>query len=182
MLIGVSFNLKDKRVDKMLRSKGVNDSDIYYSPIKTWLMIWFLLLPSGWWLIYILASTVYGFILIPYLGISYLLNAHHSNSFALHHDQLIVVNPNFPFRRVTTIDLKDIKLVTIDATKRKWLRAFVLFGENYLLVTTKDHSRKFYCSGLELDGFDENWTEKTIEDLDTKLKEKGILTDLKLTS
>ncbi len=181
MLIGVGFNLKEKRVDKILRAKGINDAEIYYSPITTWLIVWLLLLPSAWWFIYLLASTVYGFLLIPYLIISYLLNAHHNNSFAFHGDKLIVVNPNFPFRHVSTIDLMDIKLVTIDNKKRKWLLAFVLVGENYLLIETKDSVQKFYCSGLELDGFDENWTEKTIEDLDTILKKKGIPTNFKLT-
>jgi hypothetical protein len=181
MLIGVSFNFKDKRVDKMLRSKGVIDADIYYSPIGIWLMLWLLLLPSVWWLIYLLSSTVYGLLLLPYLIISYLLNAHHNNSFAFHQDELIVINPNFPFRHMTTIDVKDIKSITIDTRKREWILWFILFGENYLLLETKDKTMKFYCSGLELDGFDENWTEKTIETLHMKLKEKGISTDFKLT-
>jgi hypothetical protein len=165
----------------MLRSKGMIDADIYYSPIGTWLMLWLLLLPSLWWLIYLLASTVYGFLLIPYLIISYLLNAHHNNSFAFHRDKLIVLNPNFPFRHTTTIDVKDIKLITIDTGERKWIECFIVFGENYLLLETKDKTMKFYCSGLELDGFDENWTEKTIEVLDATLREKGISTDFKLT-
>lgn len=181
MLIGVSLNLKDKRVDKMLRSKGITDADIYYSPIVTWLILWLLLLPSVWGLIYLLSSTVYGLLSMPYFIISYLLSAHHNNSFAFHQDKLIIVNPNFPFRHITVIDVKDIKLITIDTMKRKWIESFMVFGENYLLLETKDKTMKFYCSGLELDGFDENWTEKTIEILHATLREKGISTDFKLT-
>jgi hypothetical protein len=80
-----------------------------------------------------------------------------------------------------TIDLNDILNVTIDTKKRKWPQAFILFSENYIEVTTRNKSQKFYCTGLELDSYDENWTEKTIEDLDSNLKEKGIPTDFKLT-
>ena len=176
MFIGVGLKLKDKRVDKMLLVKNIISTDIFYSPISTWILLLLLILTSGWWLLYIFASTKYGLLLIPYFVISYLLNGYKSNSFALCNDNLIVINPNIPFRQITVINNSDIQLVTIDKTTRKWTKIFLDFGENYLLIQTKDNTYKFNCAGLDLDAYDENWTEKTIDDLRHKLKEKGIKT------
>lgn len=180
MLIGVGLKLKDKRVDKMLRAKGITEAAIYYSPIMFWLLFWVLMIQPALWLIVVLSSSVYGLLLIPYFITSYLLYAYHFNSFAFHNDQLIIINPNFPFRKMTILPLKDIQQATIDKSKRKWPQAFMLFSENYLLLQTNTCTIKYYCAGLEEDAYDENWTEKTIEDLDITLRERGVATDFKL--
>ena len=180
MLIGVGFNLKDKRVDKMLRSEGITDADIYHSPIKCWLVMLLLLCCQGW-VFFTFLTTTYSFLLIFYLIISYLVNAYHNNSFALHEDKITVINPNFPFRQIITIDIQDIQCIVIDQGTRKWTLWVMLFGENYLLIKTNNKNMKFYCSGLEIDSYDENMTEKTIDDLGEQLRQMGISTDFKLT-
>jgi hypothetical protein len=182
MLIGVGFNLKDKRVDKMLRSKGIMDADIFYSPIKCWLVLLLLLGLQMGIIVIMILNTVYSLLLIPYFIISYFVNAYYNNSFALHEDKITIINPNFPFRQITTIDIQDIQCIVIDRDKRKWTPWFILiFRQNYLLIKTNNKKMKFYCSGLEIDCYDENWTEKTIDDLETELRQKGISTDFKLT-
>lgn len=39
-MTGISFELKDKNVDKILMQEGFIDSEIYYSPIRAWFVIW----------------------------------------------------------------------------------------------------------------------------------------------
>ncbi len=172
--------LKDNRVDKILTSKGIIGGDIYYSPILTWIIALSIILLGGIGVVYLLASSIYGYLLIPYFIISYLLNAYKNNSFALFDDKIIIINPNIPFRKVIIINNSEINLITIDKTKSNWSKLLLDFGENYLLIQTKDKLLKFYCSGLEADYVDENWTEKTIVEFDFKLKEKGIETEFKL--
>lgn len=172
--------LKDNRVDKILTSKGIIGGDIYYSPILTWIIALSIILLGGIGVVYLLASSIYGYLLIPYFIISYLLNTYKNNSFALFDDKVIILNPNFPFRKITIINNSEIKLVTIDKTKSNWSKLLLDFGENYLLIQTKDKLLKFYCSALEADSYDENWIEKGIDELELKFKEKGIQTEFKL--
>ncbi|MFA9213164.1 MAG: hypothetical protein ACEQSR_04870, partial [Candidatus Methylacidiphilales bacterium] len=139
--------LKDNRVDKMLTSKGIVGGDIYYSTISVWIISLSIIILSGIGVFYLFASTIYGYLLIPYLIISYLLNAYKNNSFALFDDKLIIINPNIPFRKVTIINNSEINLITIDKTKSNWSKLFLDFGENYLLIQTKNKLLKFYCSG-----------------------------------
>jgi len=112
--------------------------------------------------------------------LSYLVNSFHNNSFALQDKELIAINPNFPFRRLSVISIDDIEQIEIDRGQRKWKYLFLLFEDNYLSIKTKNTTYKFYCSGLAMDGYDEGFTEKTIEDLDNDLKQKGISTRMKI--
>ena len=51
-------------------------------------------------------------------------------------------------------------------------------GGNFISVKTKDRIFKFHCAFLDQDYFDENWTEKTIEDFSFSLaKNKFPLTN-----
>jgi hypothetical protein len=111
---------------------------------------------------------------------SHLVNGYHHNSFALHDKDLIVINPNYPFRQLTIISIDDITQVEINRGKYKWKYLFLLFEDNYLSVQTKNTTHSFYCSGLEMDGFDEGFTERTIEDLDRDLKQRRILARLNI--
>lgn len=172
--------LKDNRVDKMLTSKGIIGGDIYYSPISVWIIALSIIILGSIGVFYLFASSIYGYLLIPYFIISYLLNAYKNNSFALLDDKIIIINPNIPFRKVTIINNSEINIVTIDKTKSNWSKLLLDIGGNYLLIQTKDKLHKFYCSGLEADSYDENWIEKSIDELEVKLKEKGIETEFKL--
>ncbi len=174
MLTGVSLNLKDKRVDKILQSKGIATPEVYYSPVKTLpvalMMMVLFLFPA----IFLFPFNKYGLLLLPYLPFIYLVFAYHNTSFALHDEKLTMINPNFPFKRVETVDLSAIELITIDKRFIHWHLLFLLFGRNYVMIKTKQGVKKYHCACLELDAFDENWTEKTMDDFHLRLKEKGL--------
>lgn len=176
----VTVILKDKRVCKMLHSKGIMDADIYDSPIHPWFI--FLLLISP--LIYPISLYFYikyAIFFVPYFIFSYLLNAYHNNSFALYEDKLIVINSNFPFRNLKIIEIKDIQKITIDEGKGKWIWMLcLLFGNNYLNIEMGEKTETYYCSALQVDCYDENWIEKTMDDFECSLKEKGIEVDFRL--
>jgi len=172
--------LRDKRVDKMLQSIGRTHATVYYSPISIWLILLMYFLPASFFIIHFLTSIGQGWLLLAYGILSYLINGYHNNSFALQDRDLIAINPNYPFRRLSVISIDDIEQVEIDRGDRKWKYLFLLFEDNYLSIKTKNTTYKFYCSGLEMDGFDEGSTEKTIEDLDNDLKQKGISTRMKI--
>ena len=164
MLIGVSLKLRDKRVDKMLASRSFGDAEIFYSPISSWLLILVLILTSAAGLLFYLATWDYWYLIIPYSIISYLLNAFLNNSFALQDDKLFIINPNFPFRRFQIMKRDETKQITIDKVKGQWLMIFMATTGNFLSIKTTNKLYKFHCASLDQDAFDENWTEKTIED------------------
>jgi hypothetical protein len=170
------MGIKDKRVDRMLIKRHFDNPDIYYSPVLIWVLCLFMLLPVTGWFVFQLAFLKYYPFLLTYFAIGYLINSYLNNSFAITENQLHIINPNFPFRRFKSYSISDIKQITFDETKRKWHYAFVIFSSNYIDIQTDKGSEKYFCVGLGLDGFDENWTEKTIETFNYKLKEKGIVT------
>ena len=180
MLIGVSFKLKDKRVDKMLASRQLENAEIFYSPISSWLLVLLLIFSSAAWFLFYIATWNYWYLIIPYFTISYLINAFLNNSFALYKDNLFIINPNFPFRRFQKIKRDDVNQITIDKIKRQWFLVFLAIGGNYLSVDTTNRKFKFHCAGLDQDSFDENWTEKTIEDLRFKLDQNKFPTTYKI--
>ena len=57
---------------------------------------------------------------------------------------------------------------------------FLIFKSNYIEVYFNNKKGRFYCSSLQLDSFDENWTEKTIDDLQYSLLKKGIMIEFRL--
>ena len=171
-----ALSIKDKRVDKMLLARNVTGADIYYSPIAIWFLLLVILAGINYWLIFMLALSKYYPLFLIYLAIGYVVSAYLNNSFALTQDTLIVVNPNFPFRQFKAYSLADIKQITIDKTKHRWHYFFVIFSRNFVRIQTSQTSEKYFCVGLELDAFDENWTDKTMDTFHCKLIEKGVPT------
>jgi|GEM_PF-1080864 len=172
------YNFRDKRVDRALDQLGYTGPDIFYSPLQGWIFWTSLLL-------ILVASTIFWLLLwlwplLPLmLCLSYLFNAYRSNNFALSENQLIIINPNFPFRKVTLLDLKDIESVRVDCDTLSRVASFLIlaFGNNYIEVKTAAGTQRFYCAYLQQwNAYSRNLTEKGIDDLDVALKKRGIAT------
>lgn len=170
------MSIKDKRVDKMLSAHNLIDVDIFYSSISIWLLSVIIICSIAHWLIFYLAYSKYYPVIIIYFALGYFISAYLNNSFALTQDSLIVINPNFPFKNIKIYPLTNISTITIDKTNWIWHFIFCVFGSNYIKIQTKEKSKKYFCVGLELDSFDENWTEKTLDTFYHKLEEKGVPT------
>lgn len=168
-LTGVSLQFKDSRVEHRLAEEGLIDCEIFHSPIQSWLFLVGILsiasLTADGGILMLLWK--YPFYTIPCISVSYLFAAFSNNSFAFTSEKLIVINPNFPFQRLISYDLKNITQIKIDKSKHlvylSWL--FCISTTNYVEVYTKKKVNRFYCSGLDVDCYDENWTEKTLDDL-----------------
>lgn len=172
MLIGVSFNIRDKRVDRKLMAENIICADVYYSPIGSWILVLFLFgIAIGAFLIPIFQYFYH--LAVLYIIVSYLINARLSNSFVLQYDQVIVINPNVPFRQFNAIPKSSIRHIAIKEREFNWQGLFLAIGKNYLEVDTKEGVYKFPCAGLEQDSYDENWTEKTIDELYYVLQQAG---------
>ncbi|MEM8890179.1 MAG: hypothetical protein AAGD28_19550 [Bacteroidota bacterium] len=177
-------NLKDKRVDQILSEKGIQPAQIFYSPIIIWFAFLFLL-PG------IIGLSLLGYFLLSgsadvylaglFLLSSYLIAAHLNNSFAINGDKFYVINPNFPFQKFQEFEFTKIYVVRIDQAKWGWLFfMFGYFGRNYVEVETAEGKFRFFCSGLDLDKFEENLTELCLDDLCLSLEEKDIPVEFKL--
>jgi len=169
------YYFKDKRVDRLAQKRGYTPGDIFYSPISLWLSYYLLILFT--------ASTTVGLFFIDYwvecaiflLG-AYLAAAYLNNSFIVTFDQLIVVNTNFPFRRTKVYNISEIEDIHIskEGLVPGLLFAFFIGSGNYVQVNTLHKSKRFYCICLDIDCYDENNTEKTLDDFHFKLRVKGI--------
>lgn len=172
------FNFRDKRVDRALQRQGYVDADIFYSPIQGWLFWSSVMVIGGLYMVLPLLWTVWP--LVPsLLLLSYLFNGYRNNNFALTADRLIIVNPNFPFRKITSVDLSDIELVTIDRDNLSWVASLIVlaFGNNYVDVKTTNGTKRYYCAYLQQwDAHSRNLTEKSLDDFDKSLRKKGIST------
>jgi hypothetical protein len=184
---GISAELIDKRVQKILLRNGyvVAEEDIYYSPIKSWLVYFTMVLGMifpfliglflfNWF------YTVGAFCL--YLLLAYIFLGAFNYSIVVYNDELLFVNPNFSFFKIKKYAINEIKKIEI-GTSLKWLPIswifFVFTRINYLDVTIKGKKKRFYCMFLKEDYFDENLTEKILDDLYYRLKEKEIKVFLK---
>lgn len=183
-LTGLSLQIKDNRIEKRLIKEGFTDYDIFYSPIQIWAFIFS---------IFAISSVTYNggiftlfwFYPIPtaiYVFVSYLAAAFSNNSFALTSNKLIIVNPNFPFRNIFYYDLKEIARAKIDESQKLfYLSVFAcIFVTNYVEIFVQGKSKRFYCSGLDIDSYDENWTEKTLDDFYFSLLRHNIKVDFNL--
>lgn len=179
---GFSLKLRDKRVDKKLEEIGYTDLKIFYSPINMHFALLPLLLIS---LLPVLDLVIY----IPwnvwvaiglYLILRYFVCAYLNNSFALSETELIVVNPNFPFRHVTKYRFEKISSIYISETYNLFLYAFLLFEQNYVKINGWGQLKRHYCVSLCVDAYDENFTEFTMDDFHADLKTRGLNVDFKL--
>lgn len=169
----------DKKVERILRTKGLREAEVFYGPqrIWWWTVISMLLLAGaylfpafrwiGWWGIPFL---------FLYLIIGYLVSGRYYNSIAVTDKELIVVNSNALFNRYTAFPLDQVRLVTMGAESSVLAQFFCLFGNNYIEIGTNTDLQLFYCSGIEEhDGYgNEGQVDKTLEDLSLLLKKKGI--------
>jgi hypothetical protein len=183
---GISASLKDKRVDRVLEKLGYEAAacKIFYSPVMVWVYYLALLLAtlipltSFYLVVLMYRFPVYW---VPYLLSGYLAAAYLNNSFVLAPDKLLVINPNPPFRRVVPFELENVRKVTIDRPKWLWLSTlFIFLGRNYVEISTDGKTERFYCASLELDAFDENLTEKTIDDFHFALEARNVPTAFNL--
>jgi hypothetical protein len=179
MIIGFSAKTKDKRVDKIAIEHGYDNYEIFYSPIFIWIFFTIYLL--------ILSLPItfqfynYWHYLLGYLFIGYLISSYLNNSFIITEKELLIINPNFPFTNFRTYKIDRIEKVKID--KNKWLNllaCLMIFENNYVQIYSGKKSRIYYCNGLNLDAFDENLTEKTLDDFSFSLTRKNIVVELKI--
>lgn len=177
-----SMNLRDKRVERILTSRGFKHADIYYSPIAGWICCLFMLLGVTFPILLQLGLLTFYPVFIVYLVAGYLVAGRFNNSFAITENQIHIINPNFPFRTFKSFSLNEIDLVTIDKTKWKWHYLFCVLGNNYVEIKTGTDTEKYFCAGLELDAFDENWTKNTIDTFDYTRRQKGVQVEFKLDS
>jgi len=177
MFIGVSMNIKDKRLDSILKLHNVDNPAIFYSPISIWLLLLCYLISMVGGIIIYLFTTFYCIIfVVSYLIISYLIAAKNNYSFAIAKNKIFIINPNFPFRHFKTFDVGEIDCVIFKQKNTKIARLFFIFGINCVEIKVGSKYHSYACHGLEMDAFDENLTEKTIEDLHLSIQSLGVPT------
>jgi hypothetical protein len=185
-ITGFALKLKIKKVDRILLKKGysLEECEIYYSPITLWVVFIFMMLLI---LIPFLLSNFLNFVhpfliyILSYFLLCYFLMRYLNNTPVLVKNQLIIINPYFPFQSFKIYQFEEIQKVKIDKLSYffpSWL--FLLFSINYMEVYVKNQKKRFYCSYLEVDAYDENWTEKTIDDFKYSLLKKGVMIEFGL--
>jgi hypothetical protein len=117
---------------------------------------------------------------VLYLILRYFVCAYLNNSFALSDTELIIINPNFPFQNLTKYRFEQISSIHISETANFFLFTFLLFEQNYVKVNGLNPSKKHYCVSLNVDAYDENFTELTMNDFHDDLKTRGLSVDFKL--
>ena len=180
---GFSLELGDKRVDKIISNKGFKKSEISYSPISVWftfsVTLSVIAIPMTIEILYnyfVKFSFQKGMLLIfIYLLLCYLLIIIFNRSFAITEKEFLVINSHFPFGTLQTFKLEEISEIKISSDwKLKTLIIFGLFYCNYVQIKIRNQEKRFYCLFLDVDCHDENWTERTLDDLERSLKLKGV--------
>lgn len=184
MIVAVSAKIKDRRVDGILKGMGLNSSDceIFYSPIAGFLF-YFLILIAFVIPIFFLTPVVifnYPYHFLIYATAKYLILAYMNNSYVIYHKQLIVINPNFPFRSVKIYEIDQIEKIVINNRLSFFTWVFLIFCPNYIEVHSNRKTQRFYSIYLEEDYFDENITEKTLDDFNSALNKMHVPTDFHL--
>jgi hypothetical protein len=166
--------ISDKRVDKILLENGylLKQCEIFYSPIQVgifyFLILFITTIPYSLFFLneykYLPYSLIYGILW-------YLFYSYSNNSFVISGNQLLVINPNFPFKKLSIHDFEQVQNITIDNTNFGFIGIlFLSFENNFVKISTKDYTKKYYCLGLELNSFDENVTEKDLDDFHNSLQ------------
>lgn len=196
LVIAPSLQLKDKRIDKTLLKNGydLKKCTIFYSPIKMYFIFLLMLFFAGGFYAFYAFYFLYEFvalltsfigvifIFLAYITISLLLVFKLNNSVVLTDDELVIINPNFPFKKISKYRFRDIIGVKIDNYKRFTFLTFIflLFDSNFIQIKLKNQSKRYYCIFLNVDAFDENWTELTLDDLHYSLENKELNVEMKL--
>ncbi|WP_196893604.1 hypothetical protein [Aureivirga marina] len=178
------MKFKDKRVDKMLSKKNLKIESIFYSPIKSWLLLYFIIIGLALQILLLAISLIFSYIelytfgiLLIIFGLQYILASMKSNSFALNSEDLFVINSNFPFRKIKSFKISEIKKIKLSSENIYSLFFIGIIEVNYIEIYFENNVYRFYCIGLELDDYEEGWIEKTMEDFQEILKEKEIKTE-----
>jgi hypothetical protein len=176
----MSFKIKDKRIDREIIKLGhiPGECEICYSPIAAWLWPSMLLWATVGLSLYpmVLHSPVAIMVVLCWFCLGYLLAARLNCSFVLTPRQMLAINPNFPFKKRIVCNFEDVKSIRI-AKSPSWHRVFIPFliaGSKFVQIRTVTQTHTCYCVELRLDAFDENFTEKSLDDLHVSLKNKGL--------
>jgi hypothetical protein len=185
MFVGISAKLKDRRVDRILIYDDYNleDCTIYYSPITGcffYMGLLIVVLSVYFFLIIYYILVNFAIFLLLYCFIGYLVCAFLNNSFIITSKELIVINPNFPFKRFEKYDLTTIQKVVLDDSGLILFSWIFLLSSRYVCIIDELKQRKFYCAYLERDAYDENITEKNLDDFQAHLKKLSIKTEMNL--
>jgi hypothetical protein len=185
MITGVSAKIKDKRISKYLEKKGYNlaECEIFYSPITGFLFYLVILIAFTipLWFYFPLLISKYPYFFLIYFIVQYLALAFLNNSYVISQHKLIVINPNFPFKKVKVYEFAEIDKIKIDDSGLALITwVLLIFYCNYIEIYTADKTQRFYSIFLEVDYFDENITEKTLDDFNTTLCKHNIVTEFNL--
>lgn len=71
-------------------------------------------------------------------------------------------------------NFSDIDQIIIDKSYMRYITWIFLTSGNYVDIVARGKYKRFYCTCLQLDAYDENMTELTIDDLHYALKDKRI--------
>ncbi|MDJ1483004.1 hypothetical protein QNI16_21055 [Cytophagaceae bacterium YF14B1] len=113
--------------------------------------------------------------------LGYVICGYLNNTFVLTTDKLLVINPNFPFTKIVTYKLNQIDDIEIYHSLLLQGICWIFFQSgNYVTITTGGYNFRYYCGSLCGDTYDENFTEKTIDDLHYALKERNIPVQFRL--
>jgi hypothetical protein len=183
-ITGFALKLKIKKVDRILLEKGysIEECEIYYSPITSWFVTLFMMLPFLYPFLfidfdYLFLSFIYPLriYILSYFLLGYFLIRYFNNTPVLVKNELIIINAYFPFQSFKIYQIEEIQKVKIDKLSPffpSWL--FLLFSINYVEVYVKNNKKRIYCPYLEVDCYDENWTEKTMDDFKYSLFKEGV--------
>ena len=176
---------KDNRIDKVLQQKGyvLEECNIFYSPITVYIYYFGLFLSLSVGLIIENMNLLldYWMLVIAYFLASYLVNSFFNNSVVVHKDQIIIVNPNFPFSRFESYNFSQIQKLEIRKSYSwLWTCFFMIFSSNQIQIQLQKSTKKFYCIYLQEDYFDENLIELTLDDLTSLLDKKGLNIDVNI--
>ena len=165
----------------MLSKNEYPNSTIFYTPISAWLfflvMFLVLLLPILVEAIPIIWESSWEYLLL-YLCCAYLVAAYLHNSFAIAEGELLVINPNFPFRKVRSYPLSSV--LSVQIAQSRWLSIVWLFGslgKNFVEIRTFKGKFRYYCTSLDIDCYDENQTRLTLDDFHVALRQEEVSVD-----
>ncbi len=172
------YFVKDRRVDKMAQKMGYDNYQVFYSPIVNSL-VFATLMPmviGGFSLFFLNLWYIYA---SAYLLLMYLIAAYLNNSFIITGNELLVINPNFPFRRFKKHALANIQQVDIE---QSWgFSSLTLFNKtNNIIVTTSTGYYIYCCESLEEDYYDRDTVEHTLDDLEYSLRSKKVIVHMNI--
>ena len=182
-MMGFSLELGDRRVDKIISKNGFKKSEIFYIPVSVWFIYWIMLsIVSVPMTLEVLFNYFSKFsfqrallFALIYVFTCCLIVIFLNRSFAIADKEFLVINSHFPFGSLKRFKFEEISEIKISSDwKLKILIIFGLFYSNYVQVKIKNQKKKFYCLFLDVDCHDENWTEKTLDDLERSLKLKDV--------